>query len=82
MEKGLSVGRSATSSLGSEGSKSVYLDLQAALGITKHMGGLASTEELVELCIIGSGKSFLDVGRGTGKRLPGLSKVRRHSFQG
>jgi ubiquinone/menaquinone biosynthesis C-methylase UbiE len=47
--------------------ESVYLDLQAALGITKHMGGMTSTEELADRCHIEPGKKVLDVGCGTGK---------------
>jgi arsenite methyltransferase len=43
-----------------------YLELQAYIGTTKHMGGLSATEELVELCHISAGKYVLDVGCGVG----------------
>ena len=38
----------------------------AKAGLTKHVGGLESTEELVRLCRIGSGSRVLDVGCGVG----------------
>ena len=38
----------------------------ARVGITKHVGGLESTEKLVKLCHIGSGSRVLDVGCGVG----------------
>lgn len=41
-------------------------DLQAELGMTKHMGGHQATEELVELCFIDETASVLDVGCGVG----------------
>jgi ubiquinone/menaquinone biosynthesis C-methylase UbiE len=41
-------------------------DLQAELGMTKHMGGHQATEELVELCYIDETTSVLDVGCGVG----------------
>ncbi len=41
-------------------------DLQAELGMTKHMGGQQATEELVELCYIDETTSVLDVGCGVG----------------
>jgi len=44
----------------------VYLQLQADLGVTKHLGGRAATVELLELCHIGPGKYVLDVGCGVG----------------
>ena len=43
-----------------------YLDLQAYLGTTKHMGGQAMTEALIALCHIGAGTTVLDVGCGVG----------------
>jgi arsenite methyltransferase len=43
-----------------------YLELQAYVGTTKHMGGLSATEELVELCHISAGTYVLDVGCGVG----------------
>lgn len=41
-------------------------DLQAELGMTKHMGGQQATEELVELCYIDETTTVLDVGCGVG----------------
>jgi len=43
-----------------------YLELQAYVGTTKHMGGLEATEELVELCRINKDTYVLDVGCGAG----------------
>ncbi|MEW6455169.1 MAG: class I SAM-dependent methyltransferase [Acidobacteriota bacterium] len=44
-----------------------YFELQAYWGITKHMGGLEATKELIELCKINKDKHILDVGCGVGK---------------
>jgi len=43
-----------------------YFDLQAEMGFTKHMGGLKTTRELIELCHIGKDTYILDVGCGVG----------------
>jgi arsenite methyltransferase len=43
-----------------------YLDLQAHIGTTKHMGGQSTTLELIELCHIVPGSYVLDVGCGVG----------------
>lgn len=43
-----------------------YFELQAYWGATKHMGGMRSTRELIELCHIGANKSVLDIGCGVG----------------
>lgn len=43
-----------------------YFELQAYWGITKHMGGLKATRELIELCHINKDKYVLDVGCGVG----------------
>jgi ubiquinone/menaquinone biosynthesis C-methylase UbiE len=43
-----------------------FFDFAAQVGLTKHLGGVAATEALVELCQIGQGKSILDVGCGAG----------------
>jgi ubiquinone/menaquinone biosynthesis C-methylase UbiE len=48
------------------GSTPSYLELQAYIGTTKHMGGLDATRELAELCAIGQGDYVLDVGAGAG----------------
>ncbi|MGD2105620.1 MAG: class I SAM-dependent methyltransferase, partial [Anaerolineae bacterium] len=43
-----------------------YFDLQAYVGTTKHMGGLAATKELARLCHIGGETLVLDLGCGVG----------------
>jgi len=43
-----------------------YFELQAYWGMTKHMGGLKATNELVELCHINKAKYVLVVGCGVG----------------
>lgn len=43
-----------------------YFEIQASWGMTKHMGGLKATRELVELCHINKGKYVLVVGCGVG----------------
>ena len=47
-------------------SKSLYFDLQADFGITKHMGGRRATRELAELCHIHQDTHVLEVGCGIG----------------
>jgi ubiquinone/menaquinone biosynthesis C-methylase UbiE len=46
--------------------KQQFFDFAAEVGLTKHLGGVAATEELVELCHIDEGKYVLDVGCGAG----------------
>jgi arsenite methyltransferase len=46
--------------------ESSYFEVQAYWGMTKHMGGLKATEQLVELCHITQGKYILVVGCGVG----------------
>ena len=43
-----------------------YLDMQAEVGITKHIGGFAATDELLSLCHIENAKEVLNVGCGIG----------------
>ena len=43
-----------------------YFEMQAFMGTTKHMGGLLSTKELIELCQIDRNSRVLDVGCGVG----------------
>jgi ubiquinone/menaquinone biosynthesis C-methylase UbiE len=43
-----------------------YLDMQAAVGISKHQGGLRSTRALHALCQAGPQSRVLHVGCGTG----------------
>ena len=47
-------------------SKSLYFDIQADFGITKHMGGRRATRELAELCHIHQDTYVLEVGCGIG----------------
>jgi ubiquinone/menaquinone biosynthesis C-methylase UbiE len=43
-----------------------FFDFAAYVGLTKHLGGVAATDDLVELCHIGEGSYVLDVGCGVG----------------
>jgi arsenite methyltransferase len=43
-----------------------YLDIQAAVGITKHIGGFRATDELISLCHIDTAREVLNVGCGIG----------------
>jgi ubiquinone/menaquinone biosynthesis C-methylase UbiE len=43
-----------------------YLDMQAEIGYTKHIGGAKATNELLELCEVGPEKVLLNVGCGAG----------------
>lgn len=47
-------------------SRSVYFDLQAGWGITKHIGGGAATRELASLCSIDCSSRVLVIGCGNG----------------
>jgi ubiquinone/menaquinone biosynthesis C-methylase UbiE len=44
----------------------IYLDFQAEVGITKHVGGFAATDELLSLCHIEDAKEVLNIGCGIG----------------
>ena len=46
--------------------KGKFFDFAAEVGLTKHLGGVGATEELIELCHIEDGKYILDVGCGAG----------------
>ncbi len=54
--------------------KTLYFDVQADFGITKHMGGLKSTQELLALCHIQEGQLVLEVGCGIGNTACYLAK--------
>ena len=43
-----------------------FFDMQAAVGITKHVGGLEATRELLALCHVKKAHEVLDVGCGIG----------------
>ncbi len=43
-----------------------YFDMQAEMGLTKHLGGQMATDRLIEACHIGPGSRVLDVGCGVG----------------
>jgi len=51
-----------------------YLELQAYVGTTKHMGGFEATKELIELCHIGKESYVLEVGCGVGATACYLAK--------
>ena len=44
-----------------------FFDFAAETGLTKHLGGLKATDQLIELCQIGENSYVLDVGCGTGQ---------------
>jgi len=48
------------------GNQQTFFDFAAKVGLTKQLGGVGATEELIELCHIGEGKYVLDVGCGAG----------------
>lgn len=43
-----------------------YFDLQASWGLTKHLGGVAVTDELLALCHVGRDSLVLEIGCGVG----------------
>ena len=43
-----------------------FFDFAAYVGMTKHLGGVKATDELLELCHVSEGKTILDVGCGAG----------------
>lgn len=43
-----------------------FLDMQAEVGVTKHIGGYAATQELLSLCHIENAQEVLNVGCGIG----------------
>ena len=43
-----------------------FLDMQAEVGITKHIGGLPATKQLLSLCHVEGAREVLEVGCGTG----------------
>ena len=59
-----------------------FFDFAAEIGLTKHMGGLKATEELIELCRIGEGSYVLDVGCGAGQTACYIAKTHGCSVMG
>ena len=51
-----------------------YLDLQAYIGATKHLGGLEATKDLIRLCQIDERAHVLDIGCGVGATACYLAK--------
>jgi len=43
-----------------------FLDMQARVGVTKHVGGIEATDELLSLCHIEDAREVLNVGCGIG----------------
>lgn len=54
---------------------SEYLDFQAAVGITKHTGGVVATRDLLELCHVGDAREVLEVGCGIGVGVANLARA-------
>jgi ubiquinone/menaquinone biosynthesis C-methylase UbiE len=52
-----------------------FFDFAAEVGLTKHLGGIAATDKLAELCHIEAGKVVLDVGCGAGQTPVYLAKT-------
>jgi arsenite methyltransferase len=46
--------------------ESTYLDVQAQVGITKHIGGFEATDTLLALCHVETARELLYVGCGIG----------------
>jgi ubiquinone/menaquinone biosynthesis C-methylase UbiE len=51
-----------------------YLNMQAEVGITKHVGGFAATDELLALCHIENASEVLNVGCGIGVGVAYIAK--------
>lgn len=43
-----------------------FLDMQALIGVSKHLGGFEATNELLSLCHIETAREVLDAGCGIG----------------
>jgi arsenite methyltransferase len=54
-----------------------YFEIQAKVGITKHMGGLKATKELLEMCRVDDSDYVLVVGSGNG-----VSAIKIHRMTG
>ena len=51
-----------------------FLDMQAHVGVTKHIGGFEATNELLSLCHIEEASQVLNIGCGIGSDPPTLPK--------
>ncbi len=60
----------------------LYLDMQADLGYTKHIGGLTATQQLLDFCQISADKSLLNVGCGAGGAITNIAENYRCSVTG
>jgi arsenite methyltransferase len=54
-----------------------YFEIQAKIGVTKHMGGLKATKKLLKLCHVDDSKHVLVIGSGNG-----VSAIKIHQFTG
>jgi SAM-dependent methyltransferase len=54
---------------------SAFLDMQARVGITVHVGGAAERRELLSLCHVAPGREVLDVGCGVGVGVVDLART-------
>jgi len=52
-----------------------FFDFSAEVGLTKHIGGVVATRELIQLCQIDASKYVLDVGCGVGRTPCYLAKT-------
>lgn len=51
---------------GERAMRSGYLDLEAAVGISKHLGGIPASRRLLEACRVAAAREVLEVGCGVG----------------
>ena len=65
-----------TSRILSTGPEEQFFDFAAEVGLTKHLGGVAATEELARLCHLQKESRVLDVGCGAGATAVYLAKKR------
>jgi arsenite methyltransferase len=52
--------------MSTEKSGASFLDMQARIGVTKHVGGIEATDELLSLCHVEDAREVLNVGCGIG----------------
>lgn len=66
-------------SKGTSEAESHYFALQSSWGLTKHMGGLEATKELIEICHVDKSSYVLDVGCGVG--ITACYMARKYGFK-